>query len=226
MRISIFKRVITFCALSAFIFTSILSAQSKFEGKVVFNFKDDNSSHDMTYFVKNNKFRIEVSEAGHDAAMIFSPEEKSMMMLMPEQKMYMEFPLDKLSKYNSDSKDKNDEGKITKTKETKVIKGYKCTKWVIDNPEGQSIAWMTDELGGFMFMKNPMMKDKEKPDWQKEIEAAGYFPMLVINNDKNGKEKSRLEVTDIEKKKLDSSLFSVPSGYNKFNMPMMNGKMK
>jgi hypothetical protein len=40
--------------------------------------------------------------------------------------------------------------------------------------------------------------------------------MLSIQQDLEGKEQMRLEVTKIIKKEIDSSMFELPKGYSKF----------
>lgn len=205
---------------------SLIISQSKFEGKVIFAFKDNEGSKDMTYFAKDNQFRMELSEAGHQGTVIYSPKKEKMLLLMPEQKMYMEFPFNMMKNQEGKMKKNEDKTDFKNTGETKKINGYKCEKWIFKDDNEVSVAWMTKELGGFVFMDSPMEGNSQKPEWQQEIEAAGYFPMLVINKNNSGDEISRLVVKSIQKEKLDSSLFTVPEGFTKMDMPMMNPDKK
>ena len=106
-----------------------------------------------------------------------------------------------------------------KTGETKTINGYECEQWIIKGDDNTSEAWMTKDLGSFIFFQSPM-GGKEKPKWQEDIESSGYFPMLVIEKDSDGNETGRFEVKSIEKKSLDDSFFTVPDGYSQMKMPM------
>ena len=108
----------------------------------------------------------------------------------------------------------NDDTKFIKTGETKEILGNTAEKWTYSDGENKGEAWMTNEIGGFNLFDNPMQKNK--PEWQKDIETAGYFPLEVYENGKKV-----YEVTNIDKKTLDESMFQAPAGYQKMDMPMM-----
>lgn len=207
----------------ALLFTSInLQAQSQFEGKVTMKFTENNRSHTMDYFMKGNKIRMEMKEQGQAINIIFDRKEDKMIMLMPNQQMYMEYPYKNFMKEHKKDKMDGEKEVFKKTGEMKTINGYNCEKWIFNEDDGsQSVAWMTKELGSFTFFDNPMSGNSDKPEWQQEIEAAGYFPMLVINKDKNGNEQGTMEVTKIEKKNLDNSMFEPPADYKKMEMPMM-----
>ncbi len=204
-------------------------AQSQFEGKVVMNVKSGDKDTDINMFVKGNKTLIQVSNE-QKANVIMDSKAKTMTILMPEQKMYMEMDMN-MMKGMTEKMKKNDEaedngkmnGKFDKTGETKDINGYECEKWVYTDDDGNKTeAWMTKELGNFMGFSNPMAND-ESSSWQKEIEGKGYFPMLAVHY-VDGEVESSMEVKSVDKKSLDESMFEVPAGFSKLNMPMMNQK--
>ena len=207
-------------------------AQEKFEGKVVMNVKSGDKDTDVNFLVKGSKTIIQVTNE-EKANMIMDSKEKKMIILMPEQKMYMEMDMNMMkglaSKMGkSDQTEKSDKmaGDFKMTGETKNINGYECEKWVYSGEDGDKTeAWMTKELGNFMGFSNPMMND-EATSWQKKIEGQGYFPMLAIHYDDSGEAESSMEVKSVEKKSLDASMFEVPAGYKKFSMPMMNQGQK
>lgn len=207
----------TFRVLLGIFITGSLFAQS-FEGKVNFRVEGDGETADMSYLIKDQKFRMEIPEQ-QDAAIIMDMNEKKMMMVMNEQKMYMEFPMESLQQMADNGSEEEEMADVQMTGETKTINGYECEKWTYEGEEGSVEAWMTKELGGFMFMGNPMAAD-EKPEWQSKIEKEGYFPMLVIYLE-DGETSSRFEVTSVEKKSLSDDLFTVPAGFQKMDMPMM-----
>ena len=199
-------------------------SQSTFEGKVVIETTDNGETNTLNYYSKGDMARFDVNSARGEANVIFDKKNKKMLMIMPSMKMYMEFPLDMelggdyLKGNDSDKKSNTD---FVKTGETKTINGYKCDKWVIKEDDKTSEAWMTKDLGGFIFFQSPMGKS-EKQKWQEDIENSGYFPMLVIEKDSDGNETGRFEVKSVEKKSLDDSFFAVPAGYNQMKMPMSN----
>lgn len=198
----------------AFVLNQKSYPQDKFEGKVTFNVYDGGEGHTMEYFVKGSKMRFDVNEKGQMGQIIMDPAAKQFMMIMPQQKMYMvmQIPDNKMNSENSEGS--KDNTKFVKTGETKKILGYTAEKWTYNDGDNQGEAWMTNEVGALMMFDNPMQK--EKPQWMKDIEDAGYFPLEVYENGNKV-----YEVTDIEKKTLDNSMFEPPAGYQKMDMPMM-----
>ena len=202
---------------------SIMFGQVRFEGKVTFKTDDDGKEQLITYLMKGNKVRIEQRQGKGpgQGAMIVDSETQMMIMLMNEQKMYMEMPM-KESKYTSQVQSDSEKPEyFAKTVEGKVILGQSCDKFEFKDENKKGIAWMTKDIGPFMFMSNPKDMKSSQPSWQQEIMGAGYFPMLVKEEDSSGKLKTIFEVTELQSMKLDDDLFIVPPGFNKFVMPNM-----
>jgi hypothetical protein len=197
-------------------------SQTGFEGKVTIKLVDDGETNFMNYLVKGNKFRMEFKdeESGGEASMIMDMKEMKMITIMPEQKMYMEYPLKKaMEEHKAEMKEEME--KVRVTDETKEINGFNCTK-IVSKDDGENVeAWVTKELGNFMFFEGPM-GGGEMPDWYSEFSDAGFFPILVIERDDDGEEESRWEVTKVEKKSLSDDLFVPPAGYEKMDIPMMD----
>jgi len=200
-------------AAAAFTFTNSCYAQS-FEGKVTFNVFDDDKAHLMEYLIKGNKFRFDSNEEGRQGAMIMDIATKQIMIIMPEQKMYMVMQTPDTKTETGYTEDKEKDTKFEKTGETKEILGLTAEKWVYKSEDHQGEAWMAKGMGSFKLFDNPM--NKQRPKWQKEIVEEGYFPLLVYDNGKKV-----YEVTSIEKKSLDESLFEVPAGFQKMEIPNM-----
>ena len=51
-------------------------------------------------------------------------------------------------------------------------------------------------------------------------EYKDYFPLQILTTGKEGNE-STFEVTKVEQKSLDASLFQIPADYKKMDRPMM-----
>ncbi len=222
------KHVLSFFTISLFVigfFQTSTFSQTKFEGKIVMKMTDgDNTPSTIEYYVKDNKMRVEGQEEGMRGAMVIDYQNKKMMIIMPEQKMYIEYPfgsaMDK--EQTSQTAEKKEEGNFKMTGETKVILGYKSEKIIYTDKDGtQDEAWITKGLGRNLLMGDPM-KDKNQPEWQKKLVSEGFLPMIVITKDSDGKIKSKLEVISIEKRSLDGSLFTHPADYKKMEMPSMN----
>lgn len=73
---------------------------------------------------------------------------------------------------------------------------------------------------------NPM-KPVPRNAWESELTEKGFFPLRVVSRNKANREQFRLEVTAIEKAALANGLFTVPEGYERFDMGgMMKGALK
>lgn len=200
-----------------FCFANNNYAQTQFEGKVTFNDFDEGTPNSMDYYAKGSKIRFDTNEEEEQGQIIWDTAKKEFMIVMPQQKTYMVMQVQE-SKMKSDiSNDINKNAKFTKTKETKKILGYTAVKLVYQDGDDKGEAWMTQELGSFKLFDNPMQKNEDKPQWQKDFEAGGYFPLEVYENGKKV-----FEVTSIEKKSLAESIFEVPAGYKKMDMPTMH----
>jgi len=195
-------------------FLQTVYPQDKFEGKVTINVYDEGQTYAMAYYVKGDKIRFDGTEEGQQGQVIIDQAAKQYMVIMPQQKMYMVMQMPD-TKLNSEKPGKtNDDGKFEKTGETKEILGYTADKWTYTDGDDKGEVWMTNEIGGFSLFDNPMAEDKA--GWQKDVETAGYFPLEVYENGKKV-----YEVTNIDKKALDESMFQPPAGFQKMDMPMM-----
>jgi hypothetical protein len=76
-------------------------------------------------------------------------------------------------------------------------------------------------------LKNLAMREKVKaqldanPELAKFVEG-GAFPLKMASIE-NGQSKTIMEVTGVERKSLDDSLFTVPADYKKTEIPGMSG---
>lgn len=218
--------------LSGFFFTFLLLVaflspdsftQSQFSGKVVIETSGINGSGALTYYIKGNQARMDVRSARGEANVIFDKDNRKVFMIMPAMKMYMEFPMDFMKDKSMENGAGKANEKFDKTGEVKKINGYTCEKWTLKEDNGSVEAWMTKELGGFLFFDSPM-GNKSGSDWQKDIEGTGYFPMLVIQKNNEGQEISKFNVLSVVSMNLDNSFFTVPDGYNQMKMPMGGDK--
>jgi hypothetical protein len=186
-------------------------SQEQFEGKVTFNVYDNGELQTLEYYVKGDKIRFDSNEQGQ---VIMDPTAKQFMVIMPQQKMYVVMQIPDTKMKSEDTPGMSDAAKFNKTGETKEILGYTAEKWTYKDGDDEGEAWMTREIGAFKMFNNPMQEDK--PQWQKDIEEAGYFPLEVYENGKKV-----FEVTNIKKESLDQSMFEAPAGYQKMDMPTM-----
>ncbi len=228
------KYMISLITLIILFLSTVLSiAQEDFEGKIKFKITHDGDAMFLDYFIKGDNLRMEM---GDDAKAVFIKNDDKSIVLMPEEKMYMDLDNSILSKLpgmtgmNNEEEEKDREDfNIDKyrTGETKTILGYECNQWIFkDEEENDEVeAWVTDELGNFMLMRSPM-GGGFSPGWGSSIRNNGFFPILVITRDADGEENSRFEATDVSKQSLDDDLFGPPSDFDEMKIPGMNSLFK
>jgi len=201
----------TTLALILFLLAGSALAQSSFEGKVVFEVQEDGKQQVMDYYAKDKKFRMDMPEKG--GSILFDSQALKMYVIMDEQKMYMETTMMPLSAGAGG-------GSISKTGETKTILGYDCEKFLFTQKDMKGEAWMTKELGAFMFF---MESQEEMPDWQAEVLDAGYFPLHVTQHDTRRDVTSIYDVKEVTPMELSDDLFKVPESYQSFDLMNMGG---
>lgn len=210
-----FKNFCSSVLLIVIAFSVQAFSQNDFEGKVVLKISEDETAADVDYFVKDEKTRMEMKSNHGSMVLLYDQKSNKTLMMMPEQKMYMEF--NAMDFMQHDESSDNSDTDINRTGEYKDINGYNSEKWIIKEDDETIEAWMTDELGGFFMMNNPMGQNQNT--WQKEL-AGKFFPMRVDIIEGSEKKKV-LEVLSVNKMSLNNDLFDVPQGFKKLDMPNM-----
>ncbi|MBA3849477.1 MAG: hypothetical protein C0502_05705, partial [Opitutus sp.] len=130
--------VVAFAALSA----------AAFEGKVSLGMKSGRDAEQVIdYAMKGTRGRMEpkMADAG-GTAMIMDWEKQEMIVLMPEQQMYMVMPLKK-PQAAARPEQAAPEQKVEKTGRTEKILGYLCEEYVTTEGGQTTEMWITEELG-------------------------------------------------------------------------------
>lgn len=207
-----------------------------FEGKVTMKVtssssKDGSQTIDMS--MKEGFMRTDIASQRGTAAAIIDYKNQQMIVLMPQQKMYMVRPLPSTatpsSPANATVKQAAASGSdLTETGVTETILGYTCTKWTHTSAQGTSEIWVTDQLGTFGGLPHgggPGAPQQAPQAWESALKGKNFFPLRVVTST-GGKEKFRLEVTSVEKTSLPDSDFAAPAGWRKFDLgAMMGGAM-
>ncbi|MGH7620267.1 MAG: DUF4412 domain-containing protein [Gemmatimonadaceae bacterium] len=193
----------------------VLSAQGQFEGTVTARLNSAQGGSEITYEVKGDQFRMDFAGRGQSMFILHDASKTSNYMVMPSQRMYVEMPTAMGTDMSDRATGKIPDIKMTGKKET--IAGHECEHVLITSDNEQWDACIAHDLGTFPAMGggNPMAgrgRAEPPPAWQKLGHNA--FPLLV---QKVGGDKA-FEVTKIEKKSLDASLFAIPDGFQKFDM--------
>jgi hypothetical protein len=165
------------------------------------------------YYVKGDNVRLE--EYGSkktitDLAVINLKEEK-VYLLSPERKSYM------VLRTAASSKDMTNT-KVEMTKDSKIILGYPCKKWVVSNADYKAKVtyWVTSGNYDFFVKLLSTLKRKDYAAlfYQQVPAAIGYFPMVSVWTDLNGNEMERLEVIKIDEHVLRGNFFNIPADYS------------
>lgn len=198
------------------LFSFTVSAQS-FEGVIEFKKQTNMDTTFYIYYVKGDQVRID--EIGSrskkaDGSFLLNLKDKKMIVVNHDRKMFM-------NQNQSSPPVVNGTPEVTKTKNTTTMFGYKCSEYVVKNTaDNTEISYMVAP-GKFDFFDKllPILnrKDKSSVYYMQLKDVGGMFPFLAIEKTIGGPEKTRLEVTRVDKKALDISMFEVPKGYTQFD---------
>jgi outer membrane lipoprotein-sorting protein len=142
-------------------------------------------------FVKGDKIRNDMNMGGESNITITRPDKKVVWIAMPQQKMYMEMPLSDKMQQKMMMKDPEDRAKM-KLLGTETINGFDCDKYEMDTAyEGKSL-------------KQYVWIAKKLGMPIKSVSADGSMTM---------------EYRDIKVGGVADSVFDLPQGYQKMDMP-------
>ncbi len=205
--------------------TALLSAKD-FEGSITMEIKDGKKGVPLTYTMKKDRLRVDVAAEGMTMTTLMDLQKKEMVMLMPNEKMYMVMPIQEVAEAAAKA---NEGTPLEKTNETERILGYLCTKYISTERGTTTEIWAAEGIGAFMGANanNNPMKPAARNKWERELMENGAFPLRVVTKNRSGKETMRMEVVAIDKKSVADSTFAIPEGFQRFDMGgMMKGMMK
>jgi hypothetical protein len=232
------KLIRTLAPLCALALPCALLADT-FEGRVSMSMTSATSNkgpQTVSYSIKEGFMRMDMAAAKGAGAFITDFKNRQIIILMPQQQMYMVQQLpdpDAAAKAGAQAAGtpgaaaNASNTSFKDTGETETILGYTCKKYVITSPKGTAEIWATDKLGmfnGLTMGGPPGRRQQAAQEWESVIKGSGFFPMRVVTNE-GGKEKFKLEVTSVEKASLPDSLFAPPDGWRKLDLGGMMGKM-
>jgi hypothetical protein len=191
------------------------------------------ASQTIEYSIKEGYMRMDMDagSAKGTGAFITDFKNRQIIILMPQQQMYM---VKAMADPSTVQRPPSAAGpthpswdgsfRATSTKET--ILGYECTKYEVTTSKGTTDIWATDQLGNFggLSMGGGPRRSQAPSEWESAIKGSGFFPLRVVAME-GGQEKFRLEVTSIDKTSLPDSLFMAPAGWRKFDLGAMMGGM-
>ena len=214
------------------------SAQALFEGQITMTLKSARGSVPTELYIKDGVTRMDASGPGGNSMVIVNdPAKKEMMMIMPERQMYFKRSTDMASMPQMDgAPPAAPKPTITKTGKMETIAGMSCEHYTITHENGDAEdACIASGIGTFAPAAGGMGRGmgggrmgggigggaggppRQDMGWARDL-GKGMFPLKVS---KNGE--TVLEVTKIEKKKLDPTLFQAPEGFQDMSAMMGGG---
>ena len=216
-------------AVSTLLTASVSFAADTFQGKVSLALTSGKGKAQMlNYSIKDQRLRMDMDAEGHTMSTIMDMAKLEMLMLMPEQQMYMVMPIKKTVE-KAMAKQEESTADIEVTGKTDTILGYKCNQILVKDKGTVTEMWVAEGLGTFKGLGNkgggPFggRKSASAAKWEEALKDKGGFPLRVITTDAKSKETFRMEATKIEPGTLPESLFVPPAGYSKFQMPDFGG---
>lgn len=197
----------------ALLLAAPLGAQT-FEGAISMNMSGQNGrSTPITYLIKGEKARMEMGGA-MQAAMIYDVPGGKMLMVMTQQRMYMEMDLNG-AMAGARGQMEGKKPTITRTGRMETIAGYSCEHVTSTDESGKTVdICLSKDLKAQFRMPgsgNPMAgRGAPPPSWAQDLTG---FALKVQEGDK-----VMLEVTKVEPKSLDAALFAPPEGFTKMDM--------
>ena len=215
--------------LLAVLLVPVAALAGSFEGKVTMKVTGSKDMPPtMTYCLKEGLSRLEMAAGGQNAAIIYDTAKQELLILMPDQKMYMTQPMPKPDATAAATAAGTTGESLQVTTSKEKILGYDCVKYVEKSKEGTSEIWVTEQLGSFVGFGGPPTAGGKRPPgtpapqgWETAIAGKGVFPMRVITTDA-GKQTFRMDVTAVEKVALPTALFYAPSDYQDLGAMLKN----
>ncbi len=214
---------LSLCPLSVWAgdFEGILHMTTKYAGT--------GAQSTVDWYLKGDKARVESLRGDQTHVMIFDAKTRTMQMAMPGQKRYMEISMSgERGEYLQETFEKQT---VERTGKTDKIAGYSCEIWRITDKEEHRLKNDICVAKGFgkaaTFWIDPKeMRQSSQPSWVKRLVEEGGFGLRSIHYDDAGKELFRMEVTSVDKKRLDNALFAFPAGWAKQDLSAMQERMK
>ncbi|MCS7075329.1 MAG: DUF4412 domain-containing protein [Bacteroidia bacterium] len=189
----------------------LLNFAQNFEGVVVMDMTSQGMSITQEYKIKGDRAVAEVKVGGIPVQKMYVDGAKKDIYMLRETDKKVAVRI----KVNDTSKDDDkNKVKVTETKETKDILGYKCTKIIIEDNKKTTIAWVTKEVNIDFDKLFGSRKEKDAPTFSKY-----GFPIEIESKDEN--KAITMKVTKIEKNSISDSIFPDLSQYEIQDMPSM-----
>jgi len=184
-----------------------------FEGRIELVQETHYEKSYYTYFVKDNNVRIDKFDNEHQLlqSLIIKIKDEQVYVLCPSKKLYTKLITSETEEI------KDDNFKIIKTENSRIINGYNCYQWRVKNIERNTETAYWVSQNNFYFFEDLITllnrTDKTFEFFEIIPDTQGFFPMLSVERTLLRKEKLRTYVVNINNEKLDESKFIIPKNY-------------
>ena len=180
-----------------------LVAQRQFEGYIAQRLSGEKGeSQTMETWVKGSRMRVDMQAGGRTMSSIVDRSTGKMLILIPKAKLYMEQQMPDV--------EGEAEGTVTRTGRRYEVAGHRCEIIQVKDAKGR-----VSEVCGATGMGNAMMTrpGQKTPAWMRGMK--GFFPLRVSDDKGN----VVLEVTKVEAKEVDDTMFAPPAGFRAMQAP-------
>ncbi len=210
-----------------------LSAQRGFEGTVTYRLTGDRGPSDLTWSVKGEKARLDMSGmGGQEMFLVLDAGTGAVTSVMPAHKMYMTMDFRAMAHHpNSGEPARESPPKVTPTGRTETVAGKTCENYLVGDKQDLEVC-AAKGMGFFMAPQGPMgrgrgplaalggMEQLARDPQYAKLAAEGFFPLRVTRLE-GGQRTVIMEATRIEARPLDPALFEIPAGYTEMKMGEM-----
>lgn len=182
-----------------------------FEGDIHMEVVSDGDTMNMVLTSKGD--RMKMTPEGTGGNVIIDVAARKMIILMDEQKMFLERPL-------PDVGAGQDPGSVEDTGETKEILGYQARKVIHTTRKGEvTHIWATTELGAFALSDMPNAQTTIPKGLEAIFGTTDVFPLESIAYDKKGRVSSETRVVRTEARAVSDAELAPPANYQKMGVP-------
>lgn len=188
-----------------------------FEGSMTFVKRTYYDTTFFAYHIKENYIRIEEMNRKKEVTRVYiiDIQNKAMVALHPNRKLFTTIQI------NPYMYAPNPETEIIKTSNRRRIKGILCTQWRVKNQaeNTETTFWVANEEFAFYRKLIEIVNGIDKINFYfMQIPGAeGFMPLLTEERNLLREKRTHIELIEIERKVLESKIFSIPADYKLFS---------
>lgn len=200
--------------LIVFLLLQLICRAGGFEGSIFLIKESCYDTAFLKYYVSDGKIRIEElnSKKLLQHIYIINTVNDEVFIIDPVKKLYT-----KLRKKSQNFSNNDGQCTILKSQDSRFINGIRCYQWRVKCREKNTeIAYWVTQNDFYFFEKMAKILNSAERSMEFFTHiplSQGFFPMLCVERNLVRDEKMRTAVLNIERKVVDSSLFSIPMNY-------------